>query len=700
MHRTATEGHRVLIIAPFGRDAESVSALLVSHGYDTKICQSFVELAALADAQAGVILMTEEALSGDVSTLEAALSAQSAWSDIPLILLSGRRAGRERPSEALRRRLPPNATNVVIIERPLSSESLLSATTSAMRARQRQFLMRDQLAELDTQRAKLKTLLDNLPIGVVFLDAAGNELVSNPAFRRFAKSGKSAAFDPAAEHEWLAQDSDGSPLSPSRFPSAHALLGEHVTGVELLYTGLTDGPVWTRVSSVPIVSEDGSITGAISVVVDINEQKVAQQRLAKSAETLELQVTERTAELEKALSDLRRETAERSRAESALIQAQKMEAVGQLTGGIAHDFNNMLTGVIGAIDLMKRRIASNRLDELDRFMDAASKSAQRAANLTSRLLAFSRRQSLDSKPTDINALVRSLSDLLHHTVDENISIAIETNDNVPAAIVDVNQLENAILNLAINARDAMPHGGRLTVEVSVVNLDEIYSRSRPGISPGRYVVVAVSDTGVGMTPDLIEKAFDPFFTTKPVGQGTGLGLSMVYGFVRQSNGQVRIHSAPDQGTSVKIYLPAADQSAIETTVHHEASPRGAGQPVLLVEDDPSVRLLIGELLSELGYDTIEAPDSDAAIKLLESGRPIDMMISDVGLPGMNGRQLAEVARKHHPKVPILFVTGYAANAAIRAGFLGTNMALISKPFQIEELAAKIGEMLSESQLGL
>lgn len=700
MHRTATEGHRVLIIAPFGRDAESVSALLVSHGHDTKICQSFVELAALADAHAGVILMTEEALSGDVSTLEVALAAQSAWSDIPFILLSGRRAGRERPSEALRRRLPPNATNVVIIERPLSSESLLSATASAMRARQRQFLMRDQLAELDTQRARLKTLLDNLPIGVVFLDAAGNELVSNPAFRRFAKSGKSAAFDPAAEHEWLAQDSDGSPLPPSRFPSARALLGERVTGVEFLYTGHADGPVWTRVSSVPIVSEDRSITGAISVVVDIDEQKVAQQRLAKSAETLELQVAERTGELEKALSDLRRETAERSRAESALIQAQKMEAVGQLTGGIAHDFNNMLTGVIGAIDLMKRRIASNRFDELDRFMDAASTSAQRAANLTSRLLAFSRRQSLDSKPTDINALVRSLSDLLHHTVDENISIAIETNDNVPAAIVDVNQLENAILNLAINARDAMPRGGRLTVEVSEVNLDETYSRSRPGISPGRYVVVAVSDTGVGMTPDLIEKAFDPFFTTKPVGQGTGLGLSMVYGFARQSNGQVRIHSAPDQGTSVKIYLPAADQNAIETTVHHEASTRGTGQPILLVEDDPAVRLLIGELLSELGYQTIEARDSDVAIRLLESGRSIDMMISDVGLPGMNGRQLAEVARKHHPKVPILFVTGYAANAAIRAGFLGTNMALISKPFQIEELAAKIGEMLSKSQLGL
>jgi signal transduction histidine kinase/response regulator RpfG family c-di-GMP phosphodiesterase len=694
VHRSAAEGHRVLIIAPYGRDAQSVSALLTSKGYDAKICDTFVEVAASLDAHAGVVLVTEEAFAGDLSPLEIALAAQPAWSDIPFVLLTGRRAGRDRSNEAIRQRLPPNATNVVLIERPLSTESLLSTVVSAMRARQRQFVMRDQHAELDIQRTRLKTLLENLPIGVAFLDAEGASVVTNPAFLRFAKSGKSPAFDVDAERHWRAQDEDGAPLPRDKFPSARALKGEHVTGVEFRYTGLDSGPLWIRVSSVPLLNDDGSVIGAISVVVDIDEQKRAQEKLAHAAEMLESQVTARTRELQNALSDLRKETAERSKAEAALRQAQKMEAVGQVTGGIAHDFNNMLTGIIGAIDLMKRRIASNRYEDLDRFMEAASTSAQRAAGLTSRLLAFSRRQLLDSKPTDINALVRSLSDLLHRAVNENISVAIETKDGIPAALVDANQLESAILNLVINARDAMPQGGKLTVETSAIDLDETYCRAHPGVTPGPYVVVAVSDTGVGMTAELIEKAFDPFFTTKPVGQGTGLGLSMVYGFARQSNGQVRIHSAPGQGTSVKIYLPGAEQGAIQTADHAESSPQGAGQAVLLVEDDPSVRLLIGEVLSELGYRAIEASDANAAIKVLESGRSIDMMISDVGLPGMNGRQLAEVARAYHPNVPVLFATGYAENAAIRAGYLGTNMAMISKPFQVEELAAKIGEMLA------
>jgi len=691
VHRSAAEGHRVLIIAPYGRDAQSVSALLISNGYDARICDTFVEVAASLDAHAGVVLLTEEAFACDLSPLEIALAAQPAWSDIPFVLLTGRRAGRERSNEAIRQRLPANATNVVLIERPLSTESLLSTIVSAMRARQRQFVMRDQLAELDTQRTRLKTLLENLPIGVAFLDARGASVLTNPAFMRFSKSGKSPAFDPDAERHWQAQDEDGTPLPPEKFPSARALKGEHVSGIELRYTGLDSGPVWTRVSSVPLLNDDGSVAGAISVVVDIDGQKRAQEKLAHAAEMLESQVAARTIELQNALSDLRDETAERSKAEAALRQSQKMEAVGQLTGGIAHDFNNMLTGIIGAIDLMKRRIASNRYDDLDRFMEAASTSAQRAAGLTSRLLAFSRRQLLDSKPTDINALVRSLSDL---AVNEDVSVAIETKDGIPAALVDANQLESAILNLVINARDAMPQGGRLTVETSAVDLDEAYCEAHPGIAAGPYVVIAVSDTGVGMTPDLIEKAFDPFFTTKPLGQGTGLGLSMVYGFARQSNGQVRIHSAPGQGTSVKIYLPAGEKGEIQPADHVQSSPQGAGQAVLLVEDDPSVRLLIGEVLSELGYQAIEASDATAAIKVLESSQAIDMMISDVGLPGMNGRQLAEVAREYHPTMPILFVTGYAENAAIRAGFLGTNMAMISKPFQVEELAAKISEMLA------
>ena len=309
------------------------------------------------------------------------------------------------------------------------------------------------------------------------------------------------------------------------------------------------------------------------------------------------------------------------------------------------------------------------------------------------MLAFSRRQSLDPKPTDINRLIGSLEDLARRTIGERIVLDLALEACQPVGVVDMNQLESALLNLVINARDAMPEGGRLTIESSVTEITDPVTATRQDIQPGRYAVVAVSDTGVGMAPEVIEKAFEPFFTTKPIGQGTGLGLSMVYGFVRQSNGQVRIHSRPGEGTSVKLYLPAADPAASGGEGGAAPVSEGHGQAVLIVEDDESVRLIVREVLEELGYLAIDRADAQTAIPLLASDQPLDLMISDVGLPGMNGRQLAEVARQHRPKLPILFVTGYAENAAIRAGFLGTNMAMISKPFAIPALAAKIVEIL-------
>jgi signal transduction histidine kinase/ActR/RegA family two-component response regulator len=416
--------------------------------------------------------------------------------------------------------------------------------------------------------------------------------------------------------------------------------------------------------------------------IDISDRKRTEQVLAE-------RVAERTAALEA-------EMANREQMEAALRQSQKMEAVGQLTGGIAHDFNNMLTGIIGAMDIMKRRIAAERYDDLDRFMDAAAASAQRAASLTARLLAFSRRQSLDPQPVDTNTLVRSLDDLLRRTIGENIHLEIVEAADLPPATVDANQLESAILNLSINARDAMPNGGTLTIETRLTTIDADIA-ARQDVAPGRYVIIAVTDTGVGMTPDVLEKVFDPFFTTKPIGQGTGLGLSMVYGFARQSSGQVRVHSQPGVGTTVSIHLPVADAAMeAEPTAPVTSSPEGAWQNVLLVEDDPSVRLLVREVLKELSYAAVEAGRPEEAIAILESGAPIDLMISDVGLPGMNGRQLADIARQHRPDLPILFITGYAENAAIRAGFLGTRMAMITKPFALDTLAGKIAEMIGGS----
>ena len=462
----------------------------------------------------------------------------------------------------------------------------------------------------------------------------------------------------------------------------------------------------------PRRDEQGAIAGFHVFVLDVTERALAQETLRDAAEALERRVAERTAAL-------RAEIAERQRAEEALRQSQKMEAVGQLTGGIAHDFNNLLTGIIGSMDLMKRRIASGRFTDLERFMEASIASANRAAALTHRLLAFSRRQSLDARAIDVNALVGSLGELLARTIGEQVVLCVRLAPDLPLAHADANQLENALLNLAINARDAMPGGGRLLIETSsfAQDADETPTAGLVGdsLAAGCYVALSVTDTGLGMEPDVLARAFEPFYTTKPIGQGTGLGLSMIYGFARQSGGSVRIQSAPGQGTIVRLCMPVADAAARLTEVEsvgREAkdgailapdaaaqespgrlAPTGYGETVLVVEDDPSVRLLVLEVLSELGYAAIQSADANAAIAVLQSRRRIDLLVTDVGLPGMNGRQLAEFARQARPDLRVLFMTGYTANAAVRAGFLAKGMQMVTKPFALDVMATRIREMI-------
>jgi PAS domain S-box-containing protein len=375
-------------------------------------------------------------------------------------------------------------------------------------------------------------------------------------------------------------------------------------------------------------------------------------------------------------------------AEEALRQSQKMEAIGQLTGGIAHDFNNLLTGIIGSMDMMKRRIAAERYGDVERFMNAAVVSAERAAALTHRLLAFARRQPLDPQVIDPNGLIAGMADLLQRSLGEQIRLEILPAADIWPIQTDANQLENALLNLAINGRDAMADGGRLSMRTENVTI-----RRAEDIEAGDYSVISVTDTGSGMSPETAAKAFDPFFTTKPIGQGTGLGLSMIYGFVKQSRGHVRIESREGAGTTVKLFLPRhiGSVAAPEVKEHFE-TPQGEGEYVLLVEDEPSVRLLIREVLEELDYTCLEANDGQAALPILASDRRLDLMITDVGLPGLNGRQLAEIARQHRPDLKILFVTGYAEHATVRGGFLAPGMDMVTKPFALDALAKKIREM--------
>ncbi|WP_375454396.1 ATP-binding protein [uncultured Methylobacterium sp.] len=421
---------------------------------------------------------------------------------------------------------------------------------------------------------------------------------------------------------------------------------------------------------------------------------------ALRARRRQYQVRAHLLERQQAEDDLERRVAERTAelnvSEETLRQSQKMEAVGQLTGGIAHDFNNLLAGISGSLELLQTRMAQGRLTDLDRYINTAQGCSKRAAALTHRLLAFSRRQTLDPKPTNVNGLIAGMEELIRRTVGPGIAVEVVGAGGLWAVLVDPNQLENALLNLAINARDAMPAGGRITIETGNRWLDDRIARERDA-TPGQYISLSVTDTGTGMSPEVIARAFDPFFTTKPVGEGTGLGLSMIYGFVRQSGGQVRIYSELGQGTTLCLYLPRHYGVAEEADVLADLSkaPRAEqGQTVLVVDDEPSVRMLVTEVLEDLGYTAIEAVDGSGALKVLQSNVRLDLLVTDVGLPGgMNGRQVADAGRAVRPGLRVLFITGYAENAALGNGYLDPGMQVVTKPFAMETLARRIKDLI-------
>jgi len=389
-----------------------------------------------------------------------------------------------------------------------------------------------------------------------------------------------------------------------------------------------------------------------------------------------------------------------ARAEAQLRQSQKMEAVGQLTGGLAHDFNNLLTGISGSLELLEKRIGQGRFESLEAYLTVAQGSTRRAAALTHRLLAFSRRQTLDPLATNVGDLIGDLHELLSRTVGPAVNLETSLAPALWSTLVDRNQLENALLNLSINARDAMPQGGTLTISTCNMHVtgDDALMLD---VATGAYVVICVSDTGVGMPKDVMAQAFDPFFTTKPLGMGTGLGLSMVYGFTRQSGGQVSIHSEPGRGTRISLYLPRIEMTAAHARPEagEQSVPKArqvAGETVLVVDDEPAVRMLVVEILEDLGYRVLQAADGHEAVKVLQSGEPVSLLITDVGLPGgMNGRQLADAARQRDPHLHVLFITGYAETVVMGKGQLEPGMRIVTKPFSIEALAARIAELRGE-----
>jgi len=686
-HRQSPDANHVLIVAPYGRDAESLGSLLRDDGYVVEIHADLSALSAALNDSTGVVIVTDEALLHGTDGLGEALRAQAPWSDVPFVRLRpARNPLRAHGRSAL---LPVEAVNVIELERPLGTASLLSAVSTAMRARQKQFEVRRHIDELAESRAalaaseeELRLVADALPVLIAFVDRDLVYRFVNQAYEQWFGIPVASILgrripDVLGPHEWEVR----------REAIGRALQG-HPARIELRWPRTSGERRDTDIRYLPRFDSAGQVDGVHVFAADVTERKLALEASQLAAQTLEQKVAERTAELQA-------EMAARQDSEAALRQSQKMEAVGQLTGGIAHDFNNMLMGIVGALDVIRSRIEQGRMDGMEKFMDAASASAFRAAALTQRLLAFSRRQTLDAKPLEINQLVGSLRELLRRTLTEQIALDMVLMEGESTAVADSNQLESAVLNLAINARDAMPQGGTLTISSRAVSVRPRERGLHAGMKAGRYVVLDVSDTGMGMDDAVLEKVFEPFFTTKPIGQGTGLGLSMIYGFMQQSSGYVRVESVVGSGTTVSLFFPSSVAgAAVEPHVSAGPTVPGEGQTVLVVEDDPQVRLLVTDLLEELGYVVLAAEHADEALPILVSERPVDLLVSDVGLPGLNGRQLAEIARQSRPSLPVLFMTGYAHNATSKADFLEPGMDMIGKPFAMAAFSQAVSKMLT------
>lgn len=537
---------------------------------------------------------------------------------------------------------------------------------------------RNAEAERDRITSLLRTFTAAVP-GVVYAkDLEGRMLVANRGTTELI--GKPPEFYIGkTDLEYLADKEQARVIMATDQRIMQAGVEEQVEE----HVRLADGSaaVWLSVKS-PLRNEAGEVIGLIGSSIDVTARKQAEAAVQELNQTLEQRIRE-------AIS-------EREVVEEALRQSQKMEAVGQLTGGIAHDFNNLLAGISGSLELMQLRLNQGRVADIERYLIVAQGAVQRAASLTHRLLAFSRRQTLAPLPTDVNALIHGMEELIRRTVGPSIDIQVRANSELWTALIDPAQLENTLLNLCINARDAMPDGGRVVIETSNQQLEE-GSELDQDLPAGEYLCIAVRDNGCGMSAAVIAKAFEPFFTTKPVGAGTGLGLSMIYGFARQSGGQIRISSVIDQGTTVSLHLPRHKRDVLVPSAPGtigDIPMAGKGETVLIVDDESSVRMLVTEVLTSLGYVAIEAADSLAGLQILQSDVRIDLLVTDVGLPGgINGRQMADAARVSRPQLPVLFITGYAETAVLDKSHLERATDVLTKPFSLEALASRIKELI-------
>ncbi|PNG41559.1 hybrid sensor histidine kinase/response regulator [Pseudomonas asplenii] len=536
---------------------------------------------------------------------------------------------------------------------PVDPDVLLATLRTLLRVRDTENALRES-------EARFREIFANVSAPIAVLDANLKVHECNQAFAQLIIDNQ----DPQILRECFAEDQS-------------AILNE-------LRLRLVDGERWQGTLNMRVQGEIRETEWQIS------PYRTPELSLVFVEDVTEHRHRERShlARLDDTTTQLAKEVAERVRAEAQLLQVQKMDALGKLTGGIAHDFNNLLTGIITSLELIQKRVVDGRLDKVQFYSEAALNSAMSAASLTHRLLAFARQQPLDTRPVDINEQVRSLEELLVRTIGERINLKLELTNKPAIALVDPVQLESAVLNLVINARDALPAGGNIWV-----NTYAAYSHGDPNLADGAYVALSVRDDGTGIEHNVIDKVFDPFFTTKPLGQGTGLGLSTIYGFARQSGGDAHIRSVARRGTEVTIMLPATTDPTGADIPAPVVDPQGGGEHVLIVEDMPSVRMFVTEVLEDAGYRCTQAADIETALERLQNDPSINLLLTDVGLPRMSGRELADVARGWRDGLPILFMTGYAETAINRQVFLGSGMDMLVKPFQISELLDKVRRTL-------
>jgi signal transduction histidine kinase/PleD family two-component response regulator len=673
-------GGRVLLADDNADMRSYVRRLLRDQGYAVEAVADGAAALAAARRHPPDLVLSDVMMPGmDGFGLLHALRDDPRLGNIPVLLLSAR-AGEEARIEGI------DAGADDYLTKPFSARELLARVGANLQTAR---LRREAMEALRARTVELETVLKTIPAGVWFTydgdarHAAGNRQAA--ALLRLPIDANASLSAPEGERPTSFRVLRGGvEAAPETLPLQRAARGEEVRDdeVEVLFT---DGTAITLLMHATPLRDgvDGHrASGGVAAAVDITARKQAEEALRGLNERLEQRVA---AEVER-----------RRRAEAELHQAQKMEALGQLTGGVAHDMNNLLQVIEGSLERLERHFAPSSEEAPSRAVELALRGVARAAALTHQLLAFARRQPLDPKPVEPNRLVAGMSDLLRRTLGEAIAIETVLAGGLWRTYADPNQIESAILNLAVNARDAMPAGGRLTIETANAHLDEDYAAAHHEVVPGQYVLIAVSDTGTGMTREEVDKAFEPFFTTKEPGKGTGLGLSQVYGFVKQSGGHVKIYSEPGNGTTVRIYLPRfiGTEDDVPAAVAPAAPAAARHETILLVEDDEDVRANSAGNLRELGYRVVEAADGAAALRLLETDASVQLLFTDVGLPGgMNGRQLADQARLRRPDLKVLFTTGYARNAIVHHGRLDPGVEMIAKPYTYAALAKKIRAML-------